>query len=227
MAESISRWSFSSLQVYEKCPLAAKKKHIDKIPTEQHPAAERGNQIHKAAEDYIQGITGELPEILEGYRGLMDAMATEVLNGTTLIEGEWGFDRDWNPVAYDAPNCWVRGKLDIFRFLEPHKGEGRDWKTGKQYPPKHLQQEQLYVVMGFSKYEALQEMDFVFDYVDQKAPNNKTHRSYTRERHYTRLRENFTKRGLIMTSDTEFNPRPSRINCMWCDFRNNCEWAVK
>lgn len=105
---------------------------------------------------------------------------------------------------------------------------GYDWKTGKRYPPKHLQQEQLYAVFAFERYPTLETFDFSFVYLDEKGDlaNRMTHRTYTRA-NTIRLRDNFTKRGLRMTNDIIFKPAPNAVNCRFCDFKDSCEWAVK
>ena len=52
---NIDRWSYSRLGTYESCPKKAYYSYVEKIPQEQHPAAQRGTRIHQLAEDYIVG----------------------------------------------------------------------------------------------------------------------------------------------------------------------------
>ena len=60
----INRWSYSRLGTYESCPKKAYYRYIEKIPEEQHPAAERGIKIHGLAEQYIKGELEEMPKEL-------------------------------------------------------------------------------------------------------------------------------------------------------------------
>lgn len=150
-----------------------------------------------------------------------------------MVEEPWGYTADWNRCAFDADDVWVRGLLDLYRILEGDIGapiamHGYDWKTGKRYPPKHLQQEQLYAVFAFSRFPSLQEFNFSFVYLDEGKPWDSvcTLRTYHRERANI-LRDTFTRRGIRMTTDITFRPNPAKVNCVYCDYKTSCEWAVK
>ena len=57
----IPTWSYSALKDYEKCPQRSFLKKIKGIAEPSGPAAQRGNEIHEEAEQYISGSLGELP----------------------------------------------------------------------------------------------------------------------------------------------------------------------
>jgi len=142
------------------------------------------------------------------------------------VEENWGFDIDWTPVDFSAENVWTRGSLDALWHTSPTTATGFDWKSGKRYPVKHIQQEQLYAAYSFNKFSTLEELTFSFGYADEKAtyPQNTTARTYTRVA-AMKLQRGFHARGLRMTTDETFKPRPSPVNCKWCDYREDCEWA--
>ena len=230
----IKRWSFSGLQTYEKCPLAAKKQYLDKLPRRGSPQADRGNQVHQDIELFINGQQDELKEkINKTYINELTDFRTQFLAGDVFVEEPWGYNADWQFCGFEHEDVWVRGLLDLGHIVERIDDaitvlHGYDWKTGKRYPPKHLQQEQLYAVFAFAKIPTLVQFDFSFVYLDEQKPWDQitTKRSYTRER-AKQLEESFTRRGLRMTMDTTFKPQPNVINCKYCDYNDSCEWAVK
>lgn len=214
---------------YERCPLAAKKQYIDKLPKKAHPNAERGNEIHKRAEDYILGKNGILIPELACVEPLINRFQTRFIENAVFVESPWAFTKDWLECGFEDDAAWTRGLLDVAEWVTPQTHlHGFDWKTGKRYPPKHLQQEQLYCVYAFEKFPRLEKFDFSFIYLDEigSLEDRMTKRSYTRA-NALRLKDSFTRRGLRMTNDTVFAPAPNKVNCMWCDFKDTCEWAVK
>lgn len=148
--------------------------------------------------------------------------------GGVIVEDDWGFTRSWEPTGFNDDDCWVRGSLDVLEFITPEHAVGEDWKSGKRYPPKHIQQEQLYVVFAFNKFPALQTFDFRFRYMDETGSEDacSTKRTYKRT-DVPRLQDGFNRRGLIMTNDYTFKPNPSRVNCRFCDFKDSCEWVAQ
>jgi hypothetical protein len=120
--------------------------------------SDRGTQMHKAVEDYINGKVADCDPV--GKR-VVDMLRAE---GYTLkTEVPMYLDKDWNTI--DKKDRVVTAIMDV---LAEHP-DGRvvvvDWKTGKQNMIKHTRQGQLYAaivyhVMGKKKVEVR------FEYLD-------------------------------------------------------------
>lgn len=189
---------------------------------------ERGLALHKAAEDFIKGDTDVIDAGIATFTDHLQHLRDKYTEGLVLVERNWGFDINWNPVDFDDPECWTRGSLDVLEHLSDTEACGEDWKSGKRYPPKHIQQEQLYVVYTAQVFPHLMDFRFRFRYFDERGTEDacSTERRYNRG-NVERLKAGFHSRGIRMTTDTQFKPHPSPINCKWCDYNETCEWAAK
>lgn len=228
----IKSWSFSRLSDFEQCPYRAKLKYVDKIPEPERPLRpgqteqpfERGIRVHDAAELYVQGgieLVPELRTFAEEFERLRELYAT----GQVALEGEWGFDKDWLPVAWRSSNTWVRMKLDALIHPEPEYAIVVDYKTGRKAgnEVKHQDQMQLYQVATFLRHPELQVVDIELWYLDQ---DDITTSRYTREQGLRFLR-GFHDRGVKITSEVEFPPKPNAFNCRRCSYAQGvCEFAT-
>jgi len=226
----VKTWSFSTLSVYEECAYRLFIAKVKKIQEESGPAADRGTMIHTAAEDFVQGKTDDIiPELAGHEKGLAELKVLYDL-GQVSVEGEWAFTIDWEKTGWMDANCWARIKLDVFVQMTPTYGRVIDYKSGKKFGNeiKHQQQGLLYAIGAFMRDPNLAEVDVEFWYTDLPLKD-------TTKKHYTRQQAlmflpGFHKRGVKMTTETEFDPNPSKMNCKWCAFKKGefpeCKWGV-
>jgi len=220
----ITAWSHSRLVVYEQCPFHLKLKYIDKIPEPIRPlpsgkkehANERGTRIHEAAELFVLGGVELIPELghfAEELHQLRDLYE----KGTVSLEGDWGFNYDWEPVGWTSEDIWGRVKLDAFVQPDPEAAIIIDYKSGKKYGNeiKHGEQGQLYMLAAFMKYPEIKEVTVEFWYTDQ---NDMTRMLY-KESMLGRYKSKWEKRINAMLSDTKFEPRPNVYSCKWCPYK--------
>lgn len=223
----IKAWSFSALQVFEKCPYQAFLKSVRKIPQPDSPASARGTAIHTLAEDYVSGKITERPAELDKLGSSFDDLRARYENGSVILEGEWGFDKDWGEVGWFSSEVWARIKGDAVDFESETCATVIDHKTGKKFGNelKHGQQLQLYAIALFLRYPEVEFVNVELWYIDQGV---KTAKSYTREEAMLFL-PRWTDRANRMTNAESFIPKPSKNNCKWCPYRENkaCEWAVE
>lgn len=222
-APTIKSWSFSALQQYERCPYSAKLARIDKLPRpelgDDHPMI-RGSRIHTEIENFIR--TGEaIPTPLKYQKDLIQQARDEFLAGNALIEEDWAYDKEWELADWSSSEAWLRAKLDAMWFEPEHTAWIVDWKSGKSWNKEvaHTQQGQLYSVCAFRRFPDLQKVKASFVYVDEPKTKD-TPKIYTREQAQT-FEISFHNRAVRMTSDTEFHPKPTQMNCRWCDFGTN------
>jgi hypothetical protein len=171
----IPAWSYSRLSVFEQCPYRAKLAYVDKIPEPERPlppgktehANDRGTRIHLAAEVFVKDTIELIPE-LEKFSDELFEMRQKYQEGKVSLEGEWGFNRDWTPVAWMSRDVWLRIKLDSLVWLSDTEALVIDYKTGKKYGNeiKHGEQAQLYQLATFMKYPQLEHVTTELWYTD-------------------------------------------------------------
>lgn len=125
-----SRWSYSSLKLFEQCP--RKYHHLRVVKDFKEPESEAmlyGTRFHEAAEFYIKE-NRPLPPYFTFVKGALDNL--KQIKGERLCEYEMGITEDLQPCAFNAPDVWFRGIADLL-ILDREAGEARiiDYKTGK------------------------------------------------------------------------------------------------
>lgn len=230
----ITAWSNSRLDVFESCPYRAYLQYVEKIPQnplvipegkDEHPLT-RGIRVHDAAEAFVKEDTLLIPE-LESFEE--DFYAARELYRTSpqncIVEEDWAFNDKWEKTGWRSDDCWGRLKLD-FGVVDDDYMDIVDYKTGKKYGPKHIQQGQLYAIASFERFPQLQNVTTKFWYVDNGT---------TLESSYTRLqgrvlRDGFDSRARAMTEATTFPAKPSGYACRFCpygegkDGNKHCEY---
>lgn len=220
---NIKAWSFSALSTFETCPLRSKYQKLDKVPELSRPgpasgehANDRGTRIHDNLEQYVRG-KAELTKELILFKEDIDAIKPFFAVDQVELEGMWCFNNAWVPVhEQDYSNIWLRVKLDVFVLLSDTRAVVIDLKTGKRYgnEVKHAQQTQLYALASFLRFPDLQEITTELWYpdVDELASME-----FTRTQGL-RFFKSFNDRGTLMTSTTDFKPKPSQSACMFCPY---------
>jgi len=146
------KWSFSGLKEYVNCP---KQYHEVKIlqnftkkVTEQMLY---GTEVHKALEDYVRDGT-PLAKNYEQFQPMIDAILEAP--GTRYAELKMALTAEKQPCAFDAPDYWVRGIVDLL-IINGDTAYIVDYKTGSaKYPdPKQLK---LMALMVFAFYPEVQ-----------------------------------------------------------------------
>lgn len=224
--DTIKAWSFSALSTYEECPFHSKLSKILKVPELPRPmppngktehANDRGSRVHDEAEYFVKGERDSLLKDLKTFEPEFLALRQWYEAGKVSLEHMWCFNRDWHPVKPDDfKNTWLRIKLDALVFLTDTTGLVIDYKTGKKWGNeiKHAQQGQLYQLGAFIKYPQLEYVTTEFWYLDQNEISSMNYRRDQGLRFYNK----FNKRGLEMTTDTVFKPKPNGHSCKFCPY---------
>jgi len=222
--------SYSRLKIFEKCPYHALLKFVEKrepAPDAKRDAAkDRGTAIHTQAENFVKGELDALPPELKKFQDSFLEAREAFGEGRVILEEEWAFDIDWQPTGWFADDCWLRVKLDRYEWLDDDLTAARytDYKTGKKIGNEvdHGQQNQHYAIAAFMRYPSLQVTTGIFEYLDQPAGDNRTVKTYTREK-CMQFFPSVDARYKKMTSATHFPPKPNRINCRYCPYSPNNE----
>lgn len=228
----LKAWSFSGLMTYEGCPYRRYLNQVEKAREPSGPAADRGSQHHEFIEDYIQGKTDELPKDIKNFRDEIEGLREEYIQGRVEVEGDWGFTRDWKITEWEADDVWARIKLDVIHHETPTSARIIDWKTGRKFgnEVKHATQLLVYAIGTFERYPKMEYVSGEMIYLDKK---DKLTGNFTREQ-VELLKPKIEQRALIMTTATDFPPKPSQANCRWCRLKEplegeetaRCDWGV-
>ena len=202
---------------FESCKLKAWLKHGARIPDPNpSPAADRGTQIHTLAEDFVQGKIKELPHELRHFKDEFHSLRKSFKAGNVSLEGEWGFNKEWEPCDYK--HAWVRIKLDACIHPEKTHAIVVDYKTGRKFGNeiKHGEQLQLYVLAVFLREPTVQVVTAELWYLDQ---NDLTSITVTREAALSRYLKLYDRRGQKLTGCTDFPANPNQFSCRWCPYK--------
>lgn len=209
----VAAWSYSRYADYAQCPLMFKLKHIDRLPAPGSAAMERGNTIHKLAEDYTLGKLKVVPTELKNF----SAQFAELRKLNPMVEQNWGYRRDWNWIGrqgWFGDDVWFRAKADAAVLYEDDTGDLIDHKTGKKYDTNEDQVE-LFSLAFFRKFPTLTHVTTRLWYLDQPE-DNEVIREYT-AKDATLIQKDWEKRVTPMFADRKFAPKPSQ-KCGWCPF---------
>lgn len=215
---AIKAWSFSTLDVYNKCPYRSYLHKVKKYVQEQAEAAGRGERVHGQFEDYIQCKTDMPTNDMRHKLDEANHLRAAFQEGRVEIEENWGFDANWQPVGFFDKNVWARIKLDAMEHETKTSAIVTDWKTGKKMgnEMKHTKQLQLYAIAAFLRYPDLQFIEGRMEYTDQ-ASKNRLSKTWTRERAMLLL-PSWTNAATAMTTQTVFQAKPNTSNCKFCPY---------
>lgn len=222
--ETIKTGSHSRLVVFEQCRYRAKLSYVDRIPEPERPlppgktehANDRGTRIHEAAEAYVKGGV-ELIDELEAFAPEMGRMRDLHKEGKVSLEGEWAFNRKWEPVAWMSYDVWIRIKCDAVVFMDPSYAVVVDYKSGKRWGNeiKHAEQMQMYQLAAFLRYPDLKKITVELWYTDQ----DELHSTEYRRDQGLRFVTGIEKRMESLTTEEDFPPNPNAYTCRWCPYK--------
>lgn len=221
---TIKAGSHTRLSDFESCALKAKIKYIDKVKEPEKPlppgktehANDRGTRIHDAAERFIKGGVELIPELQRFEREFHKAREMHK-NGLASTEGDWGYNKDWEPVAWNSADVYIRIKCDLVIHRSPSDIVVVDYKSGKRFGNeiKHGEQMQLYVLGTIFRYPKAKTITTELWYLDL---DELTSMTYTRDQGM-RFVTNYDRRLSRMMAETEFKPNPNPHSCKWCPWK--------
>lgn len=215
---AIKAWSFSTLDIYNKCPYRSYLSKVKKIKEVQAEAANRGELIHGQFEDFVRGDSDKITPAMK--HKVTEARRLQIAyeQGRVEVEENWGFDANWQPVGYFSSTVWARIKLDAIEHETRTSAVITDWKSGKKMgnEMKHTKQLQLYTIAAFLRYPELNHIEGRMEYTDQ-ASKNILMKTWTREKAMLLL-PSWTNAATAMTTQTVFQAKPNTSNCKFCPY---------
>jgi hypothetical protein len=146
-------WSFSQLQGFETCPRQFFELKIARNYQQiLHPTTAWGTRGHLALEERVRDGK-ELPSefsYLEGF-----AQGVIAIPGETHCEYEIACTKELTPTAFDAPDAWCRGIIDLLK-VNGDSAIALDYKFGKVKPSAQLKLMALLVFVNFPEVQRVQ-----------------------------------------------------------------------
>lgn len=204
----VTAWSYSRYSDYKTCPAKFMYKHLMKLPDPGNAAMNRGNVVHKLAEDYVRGKCDLAPE-LKG----VETEINHLKDNFATVEQNWGFRKDWSWTGtpnWFGSDVWLRVKVDAVVIYDDDTCLLADWKTGKKYYTNEEQVE-LFSASAFMRYPTITHVDTRLWYTDAEPDDNEVQREYTRKEGEAIMRD-WDKRVAPMFKDRRFAPTPNQ----WC-----------
>ena len=213
----ITSWSFSKYKQWRTCPLKCKLATIDKLKEPESQPIINGNLAHKAQEDYINGASPEVPEVLKLFADDYRAMREHSLANPGTVFAEFGaaFKENLAPCDWWARDAWLRVKLDVLILNEDNTAFVQDLKTGSKRA-EDSEQCELFAMAVFLLHPTVEEVRSELWYSKDGALISAVHVRSNLEHLIAKWREATAP----MLADTEFLPLPNKF-CGWCHYRKS------
>jgi hypothetical protein len=179
----MAAWSYSSIKTFEQC--AKKYYHLKVLKDVADTGGEAmvyGNELHKAAENYIKAGT-PIPSKFDYVRAVLDAL--KQIPGEKHCEQRLAVSYDGTDYAattYFAKNVWWRGVVDLL-IIEGQNAYLVDYKTGKNAKYADTTQLDMLAAAVFTHYPEVDTIRSALVYVVsnefvQKVHTREFHKSY-------------------------------------------------
>jgi len=147
------QYSFSRLDLYDRCPWAFKTVYRDKIPRAKSEALQTGTVMHQLVADYLVRLItlnqftdwdwardatpkepiAQVSEMVEMWERFYQTFTMPPAMETPGVENKLAFNADWQPCEFFSEAAYFRMVID-FHFRQEALGVIVDWKTNRAMP---------------------------------------------------------------------------------------------
>ena len=219
MSRKPGPWSYSSLKLFEQCPRRYQAEKVTKeVPFTQNESALYGEQLHKAAEEYIRDGKPIDPrfEFIKPYLDKLNA-----IEGVKFCELKLGVKRsDGRLVACDFfdPEVWFRGVADLV-IIDGDRAWIVDYKSGKSAKYADTRQLALMAAALFLKYPIVKRIKTSLLFVVSKEFIKEDFEKEYGLSVFSELNGLLTAREAAYEADV-WNPRPNGLCRKWCPVKS-------
>lgn len=158
--------SFSSLKMYENCPLRYYYQRITKeVSDSPGEASIYGERVHKQLELRLKD-GAPLPQETAKYEPLINTLERKAEGKTLLVEQELTLNERLSPTGWWDDDAWMRSKLDVL-IIHKSKAFVGDYKTGKRRPD--FTQLELFALQVFAHYPDVDSVTSAFLWLKDNA----------------------------------------------------------
>ena len=148
--KKIKQYSFSRLDLYDKCPWAYKKIILDGVPRASNEAMATGKMLHALIADYLLRLINQKqqtdwewaegaapkeasPDVLQIWERFYNSFTLPPALEVYGVEHKLAFDRHWQPCEFFAAEAYFRMVVD-FHFRQGELAVVLDWKSNRAVP---------------------------------------------------------------------------------------------
>ena len=219
MSRTPGPWSYSSLKLFEQCPRRYQAEKVTKeVPFSQNEAALYGEQLHKAAEEYIRDGVPIDPrfDFIQPYLDKLNAIEgvkfCEMKLGVKRVEGRLA------PCGFFDSDVWFRGVADLV-ILDGDRAWVVDYKSGKSAKYADTRQLALMAAALFLKYPEIKKIKTSLLFVVSKEFIKEDFEKEYGLSVFAELNGLLTARDAAYESDV-WNPRPNNLCRKWCPVKS-------
>lgn len=214
--------SYSSIKLYENCPLRYYRQRILKdVQDESGEASIYGERIHKMLEDRLKEDT-DLPQEAERYEQLCVAVEKLVsLGGELHIEKELVLTENLTPTGWWDSDAWLRSKLDVL-IIRGDTAVVMDWKTGKRRPD--FFQMQVFAAQVFKHFPEVTTVKTTLVWLKDMAMDTEIYKRQYINTVWADIIRRIKRIYDSLENDT-WPAKPSGL-CNYCPARHDCEYKT-
>ena len=212
--------SYSSIKLYENCPLRYFRQRVVKdVVDEGGEASKYGERVHAFLETRLKENT-LLPQEVAHYESLCSAVERIAHNGELFVEKELVLTDNLTPTTWWEPDAWLRSKLDIL-VISGDMANVMDWKTGKRNADQF--QMQLFAAQVFKHYPEVTRVKTSLVWLKDMAMDTETYYHSGVNTIWAEVMKRIQRINDSLEHDN-WPAKPSGL-CRYCPARHNCDYA--
>jgi hypothetical protein len=208
-------WSYSSIKMFDQCP--KKYFHLRVVKDVKEKISEQiiyGNEVHKAAEEYIKSDT-PIPPKFNNIQKVVDALKN--IPGEKHCELRLGVgveDYVYKPTGFFDKKVWLRTIVDLLILPDETNAFMVDYKTGKN--SKYADLKQLDIMAGavFVHHPKLEKIKSALAYTTSGELIRKEHLVEKRDEYLETFSPELNRLDSAYSSGV-WNPNSGPL-CAWC-----------
>lgn len=181
----MTTWSYSSIKTFEQCPKKYYHLRVLKdVKDEGSSATLYGNELHKAAEEYLRNAT-PLPSKFEFIRDVVDSIRE--IPGEKYCELKLGVrktETGYEPCKFFAQDVWWRGIGDVV-IVQGDIAFSLDYKTSKNAKYADLKQLDVLAAALFTHFPEVKKIKSALAFVVSNEFIHKEHFAEMRDSYFT------------------------------------------
>jgi hypothetical protein len=212
--------SYSSIKLYENCPLRYFRQRIVKDVVDQGGEASKyGERIHEYLEHRLKS-NKMLPQDIAQYEPLCAMVERLAQHGELHIEKELVLTENLTPTGWWDSDAWLRSKLDIL-IINGTEAVVMDWKTGKRKPD--FFQMQLFAAQVFKHYPEVQRVKTILVWLKTLERDAEDYNRLNINEVWAEVMKRINRIHLSYDHDN-WPAKPSGL-CRYCPARHDCDFA--
>jgi RecB family exonuclease len=212
--------SYSSIKLYENCPLRYYRQRILKdVVDEGGEASKHGERIHAFLENRLK-TDQLLPQEVAHYEPLCSMVERLAHGGQLEIEKELVLTENLTPTGWWDSDAWLRSKLDVL-VINGNDAIVMDWKTGKR--KADFFQMQMFAAQVFKHYPEVVRVKTILVWLKTLEQDTETYNRVNINEVWAEI----MKRIQRIHSSVEHDNWPAKPSglCRYCPCRHNCDFA--